>query len=158
VTARDDAAGIAGHLETIRRILREAAWEEARRYPISVTAPQINALRLIVEHQRDTGTGLSLSELSRRMGLAHSTASGIVTRLENRNLLRRTTHPDDRRISLIELPKPAMDWVEHDLAASRLNPLTAAIIAATADERHAILNGLAALERLLVQHKGRQRS
>ncbi|HEX5121106.1 MAG TPA: MarR family transcriptional regulator [Pseudonocardiaceae bacterium] len=147
--ARTDAARVAAHLEAIRRVLRDAAWAEARRHSISVTAPQLHALQILVEHLRDTGSGLSLSDLSQRMGLAHSTVSGIVSRLEARNLLQRTTPPDDRRFSLIELTTPAMEWVEHDLPASRRSPLAAGLAKASAEERTAILDGLAALERLL---------
>lgn len=157
-TTHDDAVSISTHLEVIRRVLRDAAWAEARHYSISVTAPQVQALQAVVEHMRQTGTGISLSELSQRMGLAHSTTSGIVTRLENRNLLRRTTNPADRRFSLIELTRPAMDWVEHDLPASRITPLVAAVAQASPDERASIVNALALLERLLLQnatHNGR---
>jgi DNA-binding IclR family transcriptional regulator len=44
----------------------------------------VHALQVLVDEMRDRGSRLSLSELSRRMGLAHSTVSGIVTRLERR--------------------------------------------------------------------------
>ncbi len=76
---------------------------------MSLTPPQVLALEALVDHHRETGAGLSLSELSRRMGLAHSTVSGIVTRLERRGLLRRTTRPDDRRFVAIELTQPVQD-------------------------------------------------
>ncbi len=154
--ALDDAARVAGHLEAVRRVLRESIWAEARRYPVPLTPPQVLALQVLVDQVRDTGVGLSLSELSRRMGLAHSTVSGIVTRLERRGLLRRTTRPDDRRFVTIELTGPVTQWLEHELPAVRLRPLAAAIGQASAEERTAILHGLATLERLLtagnVQH------
>jgi DNA-binding MarR family transcriptional regulator len=146
---RDDAARVAAHLEAVRRVLRESIWSEARRYPVPLTPPQVLALRILVDHLREAGQGLSLSELSRRMGLAHSTVSGIVTRLERRGLLRRTTRPDDRRFVTIELTQPVKEWVGHELPALRLRPLTAAIGQATEQERSAILDGLATLERLL---------
>jgi DNA-binding MarR family transcriptional regulator len=85
------------------------------------------------------------------MGLAHSTVSGIVTRLERRDLLRRTTRPDDRRFVTIELTQPVKDWLGQELPALRLRPLTAAIGRATEQERTAILEGLATLDRLLGQ-------
>jgi DNA-binding MarR family transcriptional regulator len=147
--ALDDAARIAAHLEAVRRVLRESIWSQARRYPIPLTPPQVLALQILVDHLRDAGAGLSLSELSRRMGLAHSTVSGIVTRLERRGLLRRTTRPDDRRFVSIELSQPVKQWLERELPASRLRPLLAALGRATGRERAAILDGLATLERLL---------
>jgi DNA-binding MarR family transcriptional regulator len=147
--ALDDAARIAAHLEAVRRVLRESIWSQARRYPVPLTPPQVLALQILVDHLRDAGAGLSLSELSRRMGLAHSTVSGIVTRLERRGLLRRTTRPDDRRFVSIELTQPVKQWLERELPASRLRPLMAALGRATGRERAAILDGLATLERLL---------
>ncbi|HEX6678895.1 MAG TPA: MarR family transcriptional regulator [Actinomycetes bacterium] len=145
----EDAARIEAHLQAVRRVLRESIWSEARRYPVPLTPPQVLALRILVDHLRDAGEGLSLSELSRRMGLAHSTVSGIVARLERRSLLRRATRPDDRRFITIELTQPVREWLEHQLPTSRLRPLVAAIGRATMEERSAILVGLATLERLL---------
>jgi MarR family transcriptional regulator, organic hydroperoxide resistance regulator len=149
--ALDEAARISAHLEAIRRALRESISAAARDYPVPLTSPQILVLQVLVDHARQTGTGLSLSDLSRRVGLAHSTVSGIIGRLERRGLLRRTTRPDDRRFIRIELSAPVKEWVEHDLPGARLRPLVAAVGQATGEERAAILNGLATLERLLVQ-------
>lgn len=147
--ARDAAARIAGQVENIRRVLRESVWAQARGYPVSLTAPQVQALQVIVEHLRRAGTGLSLSDLSEKMGLAHSTVSGIVSRLERDGVLRRTARPDDRRYTQIELTGEARQWVEHEMPAARLGPLETAVRKATSEELAAILNGLATLERLL---------
>jgi DNA-binding MarR family transcriptional regulator len=149
--ALDEATRISGHLEAIRRVLRGSIWAAARRYHVPLTPPQIHALQVLVDEVRETGHALSLSELSRRMGLAHSTVSGIVIRLERRGLLQRTRRPDDRRYVHIELAQPVREWVERDLPAARLSPLVAAIAEASDEERAAILNGLASLERLLAR-------
>lgn len=148
-TALNDAARISDHLEAIRRVLRDSIAAEARRYPVPLTPAQVLALQILVDHVRDAGISMSLSELSQRMGLAHSTVSGIVSRLERHGLLNRTTRPDDRRFVRIELSQPVKDWVESDLPVLRLRPLAAALRQAGDDERVAILNGLATLERLL---------
>ncbi len=145
----EEAARIAAQLEAIRRVLRESIWTETRRHPVPLTPPQVLALQVLVDHLREAGEGLSLSELSQRMGLAHSTVSGIVSRLERRGLLRRTTRPDDRRFVTIELTGPVTQWLEHELPAVRLRPLATAIGQASAEERTAILHGLAILERLV---------
>ena len=145
----DDAARIASHLEAVRRVLRESISEAAQSYPVPVTPPQVDALQILVDELRASERGLSLSELSRRMGLAHSTVSGIVSRLERRDLVERRPDPDDRRFIRIELTDAVKGWVEHDLPAARLRPLAAAISAAGARERSVILKGLATLERLL---------
>jgi DNA-binding MarR family transcriptional regulator len=145
----DAAERISTHLEAIRRALRESISAQADRYPVPLTAPQVLALQTLVEHLRESGAGLSLSELSRRMGLAHSTVSGIVSRLERRGLLRRSPRPEDRRFVQIELAEPVKEWLENELPAARLRPLAHALARADEDERAAILNGLATLERLL---------
>jgi DNA-binding MarR family transcriptional regulator len=145
----DDAARIAGHLEAVRRALRDSISAAAASYPVPLTTPQVLALQVLVDEVRASGRGLSLSGLSRRMGLAHSTVSGIVTRLERRNLVARAPDPGDRRYTRIELTDPVRHWVEKDLPASRHRPLAAALAKATGAERAVVLEGLATLERLL---------
>ena len=147
------AAVVNDHLETIRRVLRESIWAEARRYPVPLTPPQIAALEVLVDHTRETGGGLSVSELSTRMGLAHSTVSGIAARLERHGLLSRTAQPDDRRYTRLELTEPVRDWLDRNLPAARLGPLVDAMRNATDEERSAILDGLAALRRLLPESR-----
>ncbi|MGH3172045.1 MAG: MarR family winged helix-turn-helix transcriptional regulator [Trebonia sp.] len=150
-TVREAAERIAGQIESIRRVLRESVWARAHDHPgaLTLTAPQVHALQVIVEHMRQAGTGLSLSDLSEKMGLAHSTVSGIVGRLERDGLLRRTARPDDRRYTQIELADEARQWVQQEIPAARLGPLESALRKATGEELATILDGLAALERLL---------
>ena len=148
----DDAARIAGHLEAVRRALRDSISAAAASYPVPLTTPQVLALQVLVDEVRASGRGLSLSGLSRRMGLAHSTVSGIVTRLEGRKLLRRVSHPDDRRFVRIELSDPVKEWLERELPAARLAPLADALRRASKVERAAVLDGLGTLERLLREH------
>jgi DNA-binding MarR family transcriptional regulator len=148
-TAIADAARVAEDLEAIRAVLREAAWRHAREYRVPLTPPQVLALQILVDELRESGAGLSLSELSRRMGLAHSTVSGIVTRLEHRGLLGRTTRPDDRRFISIELTSPVKRWIERELPQSRLAPLAAALERASPTQRRTIVRGLGTLRELL---------
>jgi MarR family transcriptional regulator, organic hydroperoxide resistance regulator len=146
-----EADRAAAHLEVIGRALRQSILAQVRRLPLRLTPPQVLAMQLLVDHARDepAPTGLSLSQLSERMGLAHSTVSGIVTRLERHGLVRRTTRPDDRRYAHIAITEPVRDWVERDLPALRLQPLATALGGATDDERAAVLRGLATLQRLI---------
>jgi DNA-binding MarR family transcriptional regulator len=147
--AADDAARVAAHLDVIHQELRKAAWAAAREHPVALTAPQLAALQLLVDDLRAGSPGPSLKELSARMGLAHSTVSGIVSRLEGRGLVRRATRPEDRRTTRIELTEPVKRWVRNDLVATRLRPLEAALARATDSERAEIRRALATLERLL---------
>jgi DNA-binding MarR family transcriptional regulator len=146
-----EAARILAHLDVIGRALRQSIWAEVRRLPVRLTPPQVLAMQVLVDNARDqqAPAGLSLSQLSQRMGLAHSTVSGIVTRLARHGLVRRTLRSDDRRYAHIEITDPVRDWVGRDLPALRLQPLATALGQATDDERAAVLRGLTILQRLI---------
>jgi DNA-binding MarR family transcriptional regulator len=154
----EEAAGIATSLDAIGKVMRRSAWDEARKLPVALTPPQLLAMQTLVEAaQADVGSGndsgeaLSLSALSTRMGLAHSTTSGIVDRLERLGLVRRVARPDDRRFAMVHLADAVVAWIRDDLPARKAAPLSAALRRATSGERTAIREGLAILERLLNQ-------
>jgi DNA-binding MarR family transcriptional regulator len=148
-----EAARVAATLDAIGRLIRQSVWAEARRMPVPLTPPQQLALRLLVKRMQmqPDAPGFSLTELSRSMGLAHSTVSGIIDRLERQKLVVRTPRSGDRRSPSIELAPAVRDWVEHELPARKLDPLAGALMRATDDEWKDILKGIGALERLLIQ-------
>lgn len=147
-----DAEQVAASLQAVRRAMREAIWSDARRLgPPAMTPQQVFALQVLVDHQRETGGGMSVSQLTERMGLAHSTVSGIVSRLEARELVERATDDRDRRITRIRVIDPVLDWVKRDLPAMRLGPLAAAMSRATPAERAAVIDGLETLKRLIAE-------
>lgn len=108
-------------------------------------------MEALVDSARETpgAAGLSLSELSTRLELAHSTVSGIIDRLQRRDLVRRTTRPDDRRYVRIEITARVHDWLQQELPALRLRPLIAALDQASAQERDDLIRSLALLQALL---------
>ncbi|TMK49953.1 MAG: hypothetical protein E6G66_08230, partial [Actinobacteria bacterium] len=76
----EEAIDIAASLDAIAKVMRRSAWDEARKLPVALTPPQLLAMQTLVEAARPglgsgdpAGEGLSLSELSTRIGLAHST-------------------------------------------------------------------------------------
>ena len=95
------------------------------------------------------GGGLSLKELSRRVGLAHSTVSGIVDRLEKRSMAERRPNPTDGRASIIVVSKGVHDYMRDTFPAIALHPVTAALRRAKPAERAAILEGLRTLRRVV---------
>jgi len=109
----------------------------------------VGAARPGLESGDPAGEGLSLSALSSRMGLAHSTTSGIVDRLERLGLVRRVPRPDDRRFAIVQLADAVSAWVRDDLPSRKSAPLSAALRRATSEERTTIREGIATLERLL---------
>jgi DNA-binding MarR family transcriptional regulator len=138
------AAGIDRDLRAIRQRLREPA--EAAFARGRLTGTQRGVMQALVQ-----SGGLSLKELSRQMGLAHSTVSGVVDRLEKRGMVRRRTDAKDRRISRI-LPSPVVQqFLRNTLPRLELDPLVDALKRARPREREQIA---AALERLrrLIEH------
>jgi DNA-binding MarR family transcriptional regulator len=63
-----------------------------------LTGPQVEALRILYKE----GT-LSSAELSRKLFVTPSNITGIIDRLEKKELVNRIRNPYDRRISLLEL-------------------------------------------------------
>lgn len=71
-----------------------------------LTKTEFRILReIIVEEQQ--GNHIISSELARRVGVTRSAISQIVTKLEERNVLKRTDAPDDKKIAYVELSDKA---------------------------------------------------
>jgi DNA-binding MarR family transcriptional regulator len=93
--------------------------------------------------------GLSLKEASRQVGLAHSTVSGIVDRLERQGLVERQTAKKDHRVKLIVASKVVRDYVRDTLPTLVVHPLVEALKRAKPAERRTVLEGLRILRRVL---------
>jgi|GEM_PF-5780284 DNA-binding MarR family transcriptional regulator len=90
----------------------------------------------------------SIGELSERMGIAPSTVSEIVSRMEKAGILVRSKHPSDGRIVLVDLSpehrKKAKQVIKnsHELWAESIG-------SATPEEMKDILKGLETLEKVI---------
>jgi DNA-binding MarR family transcriptional regulator len=109
-----------------------------------LTVPQMDALEELARED-----GLNLKDLSTRLGLSHSTVSGIVDRLERKAFVGRETDPEDRRSSRILLSNRVKDYVREEVPSRRLGPIVRALGLASAEERAQILGGVGTLRRLL---------
>lgn len=136
------AREIEGHLAAVRQILRQPVEAEFARG--NLTAPQRSVMRALVQ-----ADGLSLKELSRRVGLAHSTVSGIVDRLQQRGLVARRRDASDGRATTIAVSRGVRDYLRDRLPGITLNPVVAALGRARPAERAAILEGLRTLRRVV---------
>jgi len=136
------AQEIEGHLSAVRQILRQPVEAEFARGRL--TGPQ----RSVMQDLFRSG-GLSLKELSRGLGLAHSTVSGIVDRLEQRGFAERRPNPADGRASVIRVSKTVRDFMRDTYPAIVVHPVTAALRRAKPAERAAILEGLRTLRRVV---------
>jgi DNA-binding MarR family transcriptional regulator len=130
------------HLRAVRSVLRQPVEAEFARG--GLTGPQRSVMHAVVRH-----SGLSLKEVSRQVGLAHSTVSGIVDRLEKQGLLERRVDEKDRRVSLIVASKIVRDYVRDTLPGLVVHPLVEALRRAKPPERRAIVEGVRLLRRVV---------
>jgi DNA-binding MarR family transcriptional regulator len=136
------AQEIESHLSAVRQTLRQPVEAEFARGRL--TGPQRSVMQALFH-----SGGLSLKELSRSVGLAHSTVSGIVDRLEKRGMAERLPNPNDRRTSKIVVTNIVRGFMRDTYPAIALHPVTAALRRAKPGERTAILEGLRTLRRVV---------
>jgi DNA-binding MarR family transcriptional regulator len=144
IAAKEELARVAQeideHLRRVRRVLRQPLETEFARG--GLTGPQRSVMQAVVH-----ANGMSLKDLSRSVGLAHSTVSGIVDRLAKKGLLARQSDKKDRRLSLIVPSRQVRDYVRNKLPALTIHPLQEALRRTRPAERAAILDGLRTLRR-----------
>lgn len=128
------------HLRRMRQVLRQPLEMEIARG--GLTGPQRIVMQALVQ-----SNATSLKDLSRSVGLAHSTVSGIVDRLAKKGLVVRQSDKKDRRLSLIVPSKQVRDYVRKKLPALTIHPLLEALQRTKPAERAAILDGLRILRR-----------
>jgi DNA-binding MarR family transcriptional regulator len=136
-----EAEQIVALLRRLRRDLQRNPVDDARRE--GLTGPQVSVMACLV------GAGpTTLTELSRTLGMSHSTASGIVDRLQARGLLRRAPDAEDRRRTRIVVTDKVTRYVK-ELQQGPTGRLSAALARATPAQRAAIRKGLRLVSDLL---------
>jgi DNA-binding MarR family transcriptional regulator len=110
----------------------------------NLTGPQQSAMHALVDKE-----SLSLKELSAHLGLAHSTVSGIVDRLQERGLVERRISETDRRESRIVVTRRVRDFLRNTMPPLSIHPLVQALRRASPAERRAIEDGLKTLREVL---------
>lgn len=91
---------------------------------------------------------LSVKELSQKMGLSHSTVSGIVDRLERKGLVKRIQDPDDRRITKVTKTDLAGRHFFNILPHQMFSGIVEAFDKASAEEQRKIFDGLTILRQI----------
>jgi DNA-binding MarR family transcriptional regulator len=137
----DLAQEIDRHLNAIRQRLREPLETEFAKG--CLTGPQRIVMQALLQSE-----GLNLKELSAGVGLAHSTVSGILDRLQARGLVTRLRSNKDRRTTLIH-PSAEVKSFREQVPALAISPLVHALGSATPLERATILKGLEQLRALV---------
>lgn len=129
-------------LHAIRAILRRPLQAEIARG--NLTGPQQSAMASLVQ-----SGPMSLKELCAQLGLAHSTTSGIVDRLEKRGMVARETDATDRRLTRIAITREVQEFVENTMPQLGVHPLLVSLRHASPVQRRDILRGLKTLRALL---------
>jgi DNA-binding MarR family transcriptional regulator len=139
-TAMSEAREIVGLFRSLRRHLVRCSRAELARS--GLTAAQVSVISLL-----GTQGPMTLGELSRELELSHSTVSGIVDRLQAKDLVDRTPSLDDRRYVQISLAEHVASQAPALADDGPIGRLEAVLKAATPDERRRIKEGLALLVR-----------
>ena len=135
------------------RFIRHAMLQvyEAEKSRAGFTVPQVNALYALAHSASTQPEGMTMKELCEKMGLAQSTVSGIIDRLERKKIVRRVVDGADRRCTRIVLTELVKAYLEKTAPLIRLGPLVSALQHASDNERQTILAGLTTLRRLLTE-------
>lgn len=142
VELRQLALELEQHLTAIRQEIRRPV--EAEFAKGGLTGPQRSVMQALFNSD-----GRSLKELTAQVGLAHSTVSGIVDRLEKRGLVERSPNLNDRRHTRIIASDEVREFMEKRYPVIAAHPLFEVLRAAEATERNAIVTGIRTLRRLL---------
>jgi DNA-binding MarR family transcriptional regulator len=144
-----DAERVSTLLVAIRGSLRRRQLQQAREFAIKVTPQEFRLLQAVYEAEQQTESGLSISEIGRRLGVSHTTVSPRVAGLERQGLVTRSSHPDHRLAALIRVSALAREWLVLEQEGSRSDPLVAALERASARQRQVVVAGLETLAELL---------
>jgi DNA-binding MarR family transcriptional regulator len=142
-----DADDIVARVRGLWRALFRNPHAEAEQS--GITGPQVTVMACLV-----TKGPMTLTDLSRTLGMSHSSASGIIDRLEARELVRRAVDVTDRRRTSIEVTGAVRRYVR-ELEDGPSGRLVRVLEAASPADRAAIKKGLKLLSDLLgARHKG----
>lgn len=133
------------NLQVIHKALQQDIDKEIAKGQL--TGPQLMVLEALVDCN-----GLTVKELSKNIGLTHSTVSGIIDRLEKQSLVERKTDKSDRRFTCIYISKQVKDYIEK-LIPEYYVPLLAKVKAANKEEQLIITEGTSTLRNLIDKNK-----
>jgi DNA-binding MarR family transcriptional regulator len=137
----NEAEELLADIRTLWRDLFRNPFDQAKES--GLTGPQVTVMACLV-----TRGPMTLTELSRILSMSHSTASGIVDRLQQRGLLQRRDDAADRRRTAIAVTDSVTQYVRH-LEAGPAGRLVAVLQKATPEQRRVIAKGVKTLRRLL---------
>ena len=109
------------------------------------TLPQISVISMLEKHGEQ-----KVSELSLKMGLSDSTVSGILDRLEQKEIIKRERTKDDRRVVKISLTGKSQKFCK-DFRQKKEEYFTRLLKKLSEQEIKDIIKGLEILNRALAE-------
>ncbi len=116
-------------LDRVHRLVRKTVRQEIHR---KVGVPELRIIDFIALRMINRHPGLTIKELSTRLGVAQSTTSGMVDRYERLKMVKKAVNTDDRRSYRLYLAeaseavmKEVMKMVTDDLFATLITLLSA---------------------------------
>jgi len=110
---------------------------------LGFTLPQLSVISILEKYGEQ-----KVSELSLKMGLSDSTVSGILDRLEQKNIIKRKRTKDDRRVVKISLTQKSKEFC-NDFRQKREEYFTQLLKKLSEQEIKDIIKGLEILNRVL---------
>lgn len=101
-------------------------------YHETLSKTEFRLLREVALEQKK-GNRMISADLAKRLGITRSAVSQIVTRLEKKQLLKRVSAEDDRKIAYIEFSKKALELYERQ--NSRVNEFVSSVVDRFGEER-----------------------
>jgi DNA-binding MarR family transcriptional regulator len=114
-------------METVPLVMRFIRMEMRSRRAPSLSLPQFRVLTFLSRKP-----GVPLSSVAEHLGVSRSTASATVDRLVRRKLVRRTTHPEERRSVVLTLTPAGAEHLQQarEAASARMAKVLAGLPAA----------------------------
>jgi len=111
------------------------------------TLPQLSVISILEKHGEQ-----KVSELSFKMGLSNSTVSGILDRLEQKDIIKRERTKNDRRVVKISLTGKSQDFC-NDFRRKKEEYFTQLLKKLSEQEIKDIIKGLEILNRALAEEE-----
>ncbi|AEF94799.1 regulatory protein MarR [Desulfotomaculum nigrificans CO-1-SRB] len=128
-------------MRTLNRKFRK--YMVAQTVGCGLTVPQLHLMQELLQNP-----GITLGDLSARLGLAKSTVSGIVDRLEKQGKVVRRRNENDRRIVHIDLSSQVVE-LGQNLSLMKTNYPVELLAEMSESEITGLLTGLEKLNRLM---------
>ncbi len=141
----ENVVSIEKYLRRIDYIIRIRGREILKDF--SITVPQFTALQFLIHNE-----GLTIGELSQKMGLACSTITDLVDRMENNNLVVRKKDEKDKRVVRVEVLPKGYEIMEKVLE-ERVKFLESKMEGLEIEKRAVLREGLESLYKIMKENE-----